>query len=817
MARLNRPGAEALYSLHDRWIREILPGGGSILPSAEPLWTLANLEDLTQRFIDRPDLTKDKKFLDKLRDQLTGASPAAVQLMAELHVIHFLHIAPGAISAVKKRSDVEAILSWMPAPAPLTDEVIATFSPGLIHPGQWVLSRRDTQLTWLIRFSANFLRRGLAERQQLLDDPWAFKEFVALIESQGNRGARLAMMHMTHPDTFEPIVSMNHKRAMVDRFATQASADSDVDRRLLALRQSLVPIYGDGFSWYDDSIKRRWDKPAEAWRPFLEWIQRLRVLPSFDQEEREYKFRVADHLREARRALLEADVGWVDHVRKAISSQDNNLTSWRTHTRFLKWLEADPDLAGEALTELWRDDEGPPWERLRSFLALVPPDVLGTRGERLNLGSFLLMAEGPERRPPLKISALRSCLHLLGWPSDTAQADDADVYRLAMLLFEEIQHEGSSWHPPLRDVLDAQGAAWGVTSWQEPPEGWPDELWQRLLDYRETELNEELLAAIEDEDIDEDEDNIPGGEAPTSQVDHLAEAAADLHVDREVLDEVVELLEDKGQVVLYGPPGTGKTYFALRLARAIAQGDEKRVALVQFHPATSYEDFIEGLRPRLTEAGHVTYEVVAGPLVRAAERARRDPDNDYVLVVDEINRANLPKVFGELLFLLEYRNERAHTIHRPDQPFSLPKNLWLIGTMNTADRSIALIDAAMRRRFHFVPFFPHQGPMRHLLRRWLERRGGRQAVADLLDAVNAELLDEVGDHLLIGPSHFMRMDLSDAALERIWTYNVFPLIEEQFWGDRSALEHWTWEAVRSRFASVMGSPTAPEVDGAEQG
>jgi 5-methylcytosine-specific restriction enzyme B len=319
------------------------------------------------------------------------------------------------------------------------------------------------------------------------------------------------------------------------------------------------------------------------------------------------------------------------------------------------------------------------------------------------------------------------------------------------------------------------------------------------------------LLADEDESDDTTEVEVATEEVPTSQVDHIADAAKALHVEREVLDEIVALLDDKGQVVLYGPPGTGKTFLALRLARAIAEGDDDRIALVQFHPATTYEDFIEGLRPELTEAGQVTYSVVPGPLVRIADRARQDPDHQYVLVVDEINRANLPKVFGELLFLLEYRNEVTYTVHRPVEPFGLPGNLWIIGTMNTADRSIALIDAAMRRRFHFVPFFPHQGPMRDLLLRWLEAEGGRRSVAAFLDAVNGELREDLGDHLLIGPSHFMRTDLSDEALERIWTYNVFPLVEEQYWGDRDAIERWRWSSVRLRFADALdGTPVAAD-------
>ena len=195
---------------------------------------------------------------------------------------------------------------------------------------------------------------------------------------------------------------------------------------------------------------------------------------------------------------------------------------------------------------------------------------------------------------------------------------------------------------------------------------------------------------------------------------------------------------------------------------ALADGDEDRVSVVQFHPATTYEDFFEGLRPSVTAAGQVTYQRTSGPLVAIAEKAAKHEaeDRTYVLVIDEINRANLPKVFGELLFLLENRDKSARTLYRPEEPFRLPANLKLIGTMNTADRSIALIDAAMRRRFHFVPFFPHEGMMKDLLRRWLADGNGRTAIADFLDAVNQELLPLVGEHLLIGPSHFMTADLS---------------------------------------------------------
>lgn len=282
--------------------------------------------------------------------------------------------------------------------------------------------------------------------------------------------------------------------------------------------------------------------------------------------------------------------------------------------------------------------------------------------------------------------------------------------------------------------------------------------------------------------------------------DLVAEAAADLLVDEEFLREIDELLQDKKQLIFYGPPGTGKTFMAQRFAAAL-QPDPTKRAVVQFHPSTSYEDFFEGFRPRLDAAGAMVYELRKGPLALMAEAAEADPTTPHIMVIDEINRANLPRVFGELLFLLEYRSQSVMTSYRPDEGFQLPSNLYFIGTMNTADRSIALIDAALRRRFHFLPFMPHEGPMEGLLARWLERENGPVWVAGVVDRVNQELRQILrGPHLQIGHSHFMVRDLDDAALARIWKYGVYPFIEDQLYGREDVLATFTWEAVLERHA-----------------
>lgn len=267
-----------------------------------------------------------------------------------------------------------------------------------------------------------------------------------------------------------------------------------------------------------------------------------------------------------------------------------------------------------------------------------------------------------------------------------------------------------------------------------------------------------------------------------------------LHVDRTWLQECVELLRDRPQLIFYGPPGTGKTYIAQHLADHLA-GDNVR--LVQFHPAYSYEDFFEGYRP-LEEGG---FKLKPGPLRKVVDAARDNPSTPYFLIIDEINRGNLAKIFGELYFLLEYRSHNVDLLYATDDDigFTLPENVFIIGTMNTADRSIALVDAAMRRRFAFVPLHPSELPTSDVLRRWLKSSGHDQGVADLLDELNRRIED---DDFKIGPSYFMRKAVhADGGLERAWRTAILPLLEEHHYGDGiDVRKHYGLEAVRARVA-----------------
>lgn len=244
----------------------------------------------------------------------------------------------------------------------------------------------------------------------------------------------------------------------------------------------------------------------------------------------------------------------------------------------------------------------------------------------------------------------------------------------------------------------------------------------------------------------------------------------------------------KQQLILYGPPGTGKTYLAERLARYLVDGGGFS-ELVQFHASYAYEDFVQGIRPQVVE-GALHYELAAGHFLRFCDKARQAGEKPCVLIIDEINRANLARVFGELMYLLEYR-DRPIALAGGGPEFSIPANVYLIGTMNTADRSIALVDQAMRRRFSFIRLRPNY----QLLANYLDNRGiPPERLVALLKEVNQSIGD--GDCEL-GISFFMVADLA-TALEHIWQGEVEPYLEEVFFDRPDQMARFRWSKVTGR-------------------
>ncbi|HTV69651.1 MAG TPA: AAA family ATPase [Rhizobiaceae bacterium] len=229
----------------------------------------------------------------------------------------------------------------------------------------------------------------------------------------------------------------------------------------------------------------------------------------------------------------------------------------------------------------------------------------------------------------------------------------------------------------------------------------------------------------------------------------LDDALQELFLTREEAEEILTLWEAKKNIILQGPPGVGKSFAAHKLAFALMSAEERdRVGFVQFHQSYSYEDFVEGFRP--TESG---FELKAGKFVEFCRRAEADPANRYVFVIDEINRGNLSKILGELMLLIEADKRDlkwAMPLASGKAPFHVPANVYIMGLMNTADRSLAVVDYALRRRFAFVNLVPKLESEK--FREHLQALGVGESLQVSLRSVVGELNAEiVADTLNLGP------------------------------------------------------------------
>ncbi len=310
------------------------------------------------------------------------------------------------------------------------------------------------------------------------------------------------------------------------------------------------------------------------------------------------------------------------------------------------------------------------------------------------------------------------------------------------------------------------------------------------------------------------QDEAPPTFLPPQTLDYpLAAVAEATGFDEPTLAGFVRALERKKQAIFYGPPGTGKTYLAEHLARHLVGGGDGFTELVQFHPSYAYEDFVLGLRPTSPphpQTSHDSPLLTSSPLLPFAftlvpgrfldfcARARTRT-GVCVLIIDEINRADLSRVFGELMVLLEYR-DREITL-ASGQTFSIPGNVRLLGTMNTADRSIALVDFALRRRFAFLALSPDFD----VLRRYHARHAPGatppgtvppfplENLITLLQRVNTALEDP---NFALGPSFFLRPNLP-AELEDIWRTEIEPYLEEYFFDQPETVEAFRWGKIKS--------------------
>ena len=547
---------EAVRAAALPFVEHGLQEGGSVFAPGRAIWSKEPVQELRSVFVDAPD-PEAGNFVDKLKVQMAKVSDDARLLMAELVCWQLLPISSKTIGERAKKERVQTLLGFMDHPVQIPAELVAAFKAGSFNPGLAMNNNIYFAMVLIIELLESWLGKSAAEKELLLGDAWAWRDFINSLPGKSFPTQRNSLTYIVHPQVISSIVSERHKLAIRAAFLGEVEEPSgDVDRDLLAIILRLQQKGGGSVNFYEEPLAHEWrGQPSEN----------IQLDNEFDK--------------------------------------DSPVTDKAIPTQRLSFPAANADLA-----------------------------------EKLYLD-----------------------------------------------------------------------------------QGW--------------------------------------------------------------IQKHLDLLERRKQIILYGPAGTGKTFVAMKVAQHIA-GDDKYVEIVQFHPSYTYEDFFQGYRPVTSTTGSLTYELKDGPLRRIVQQAVTNPEFNYVLVIDEINRGNLAKIFGELYFLLEYRNQPIKLQYSKDDGdfFVLPANLFLIGTMNTSDRSIALLDAAMRRRFSFVELHPDKPPVNTVLRKWLSGYGLDSEPADLLDAVNENITDP---DFKIGPSYLMPIEgrFDAGQLEEIWDYGILPLLSEHHYGE----------------------------------
>lgn len=798
----------------ERWKERALLQDGSVFTD-RALWTVRGMEGLERFFVDNLD-EGEGNFIGKLEGQLAPSDAAVKQLAAELTWVMLL--CPSNTLPPKKRETVGLIWGWSGEPIPqsadpwLTDAVL----DGLGSAGTAYNTQRWRELVFAIRFGLAFKQLDQGGRQRLLADPWVFGEWLSKFPDADVRQLRHMLLYLLFPDTFERIFGGGDRRLIVSKFrglsVSQVSALSafQIDRELDAIRaEAQIAHPTEKLDFYFPPLEAEWratgfdkftaDVSAEHVREALKEIDEKGIPASavsttYDliEDARRYPPKYVLSLAAKHASGKEFDrtlfSGGVDSpafkLLRSLGFQIERKDFLREMMR--KFLAQASEARSQATRGYPDEYRGLSVEVSFGFGAFanvpwigflghgqttrkgISPVYLYYRAEQL-----LILAKGiSETEAPDK-----------SWPTEPGQ-QTVDQYFVGHLGHRPDKYKNSI-----------------VYQVYKVPDGIDEQKMDKDLDLLIAKY-QTLLAgsdfAAKDEKVSDTSTKGPKttrkAEAPEAAPYTVKEATQALFISQERFEEILDVWREKKNLVVQGPPGVGKTFFYRQLAFALMGFKAPdRMTSVQFHPSYAYEDFIQGYRP--SNNGFVLRD---GVFFRFCEKARVDKSNKYVFVIDEINRGNLAKIFGELLMLLEKDKRGAEwgvplAYSLPESPgFYIPENLYVLGLMNTADRSLAVVDYALRRRFAFASLQPEFKSLRFL--EHLGERSVSDALADRIVGRMTELNDEIAkDKVNLGPGYRIGHSFfCDPPVEpqkhedwfvRVVQTEIAPLLDEYYFDD----------------------------------
>ncbi len=790
----------------EHWRDRALLGQGSVLGEGS-IWSDENIAAMNRYYVENLD-EGEGNFMTKFERQLEAAPAGARQLAAEM--MWFMLLCPSNIGHENKRETFFTIWDWSGADRPstepwLTDEVLRGIGSG----GTAYNTHRWREVVFFVHFLQAFRAEERQEQEALVKDGWKFAAWIGKVPDADNRQFRHMILFLLFPDNFERIFGRSNRRKVIRAFtnlsAAQVNAMSalETNQEIQRIRREAEEQHpGETLDFYLPPLQDVWrveriEEPGpekvDSFDSYTSGITREHVLQALAEIDRD---NYPKNARSSTYDLIHKDKRYPPKY--VLSLAAKHATGEEFPRQFFGG--GRESRAFRLLQDLGFYIE------IKNFVRELISTFLEQADESVNLAVAAYANE--YRGLSVNVSFGKGNFARIPWISFTGygQTTQEGVYPVLLYyksLGQLIVSYGVSETNKPKDAWQMLGDAPTIATYLKKTLSEKADRYGKSYVYKAFDLSEGVDGAAIETAIDEligiyhaQFEDLKSVVKTTVVVEPygLAEALDGLFIEEEKLREILALLRQKKNVILQGPPGVGKTFVSKRLAYALMEEkSQDRLGMIQFHQSYAYEDFIQGYRPSGTG-----FRLKNGVFYEFCEKAKKDPAGDYVFIIDEINRGNLSKVFGELMLLIE-ADKRGPEWGIPliysestESKFYIPENLYLIGLMNTADRSLAMVDYALRRRFGFVDLVP--GFDTDEFRQFLSDEGaGSEFIEELIlrmDELNAKITADstnLGRGYCIGHSFFCSVP-ENATPNWEWYKQVVkseiePLLREYYFDD----------------------------------